>query len=737
VSDGEKRNLDEILARALTLPPGEARNAYVREANEGDEAQCEALLRLLRAHDRAGQFLTTEPADKIKEQPAPTGVSVPPSDFGPYRRGDLLGKGGMGEVYRAVDMTLDREVAIKVLPPGFDRRPASVARFRREAKALAALNHPSIATLYAFEEVGGRQGLVMELVEGPTLAEHLRRKGRLSLEEALQICRQIAEALETAHAKGIIHRDLKPGNVKLTSDGLVKVLDFGLVKLMDEAALGSTKTPSVSELVESPTAFQECTAPGLVLGTAAYMSPEQAKQMPVDRRADIWAFGCVLFYCLTGRPAFTGDSITETLAAVLHREPDWSALPKDLPPTVHWVVRRCLIKDSRSRLHDIADARVELEAALAEPESSETLLPEGLRKIVQAARRPRKLRTPYLVALVIVLTLVCLIQWFNAHWHPVELERIVFADSAMLASEASPASPASLPKVSPRGTAYVFIQSDSIWIRYLRELSPQPLGGTTGAISPSWSPKGDIIGYLNGDTVFQRSLKTGASKAIIGTLPSSADPQTASLEWVDDDLILVSLSSSDSNVFAVSPRTRKEARLAFAAKPEWGSVNLELGSRLPGGQGCLLVVHSSHDADFIAVWNRESETCREVYRAEPGRCLGSPVYSQQGLLLFHEITPQEQSVSAAIRSIDFSLGDLQVEGSVSTAVFHAAYPSMAERGETLLYASMPERLTLTGEDGGEAVSADSHISVFMKAAAVALATDVGRFVVTRNPFSEQ
>src|SRR5262245_5920363 len=267
----------------------------------------------------------------------------------------------MGEVYRARDTKLGREVAIKVIATPLAGQPDRLERFAREAQLLAALNHPHIAIIHAVEEFAGRQALVLELVEGPTLADRLQR-GPIPLSEALPIARQIAEALDAAHEKGIIHRDLKPANIKLRPDGAVKVLDFGLAK--GDAA---------DQLADSPTMSSGPTLEGMILGTAPYMSPEQARGHRVDKRTDIWAFGCVLYEMLTGAPAFAGETLPDTITAILGREADWSALPPTTPQSIRILLRRLLDKDRRRRLHDIADARIELDDAIAgrdDPEPS-------------------------------------------------------------------------------------------------------------------------------------------------------------------------------------------------------------------------------------------------------------------------------------------------------------------------------------------------------------------------------
>src|SRR5262245_1508445 len=290
------------------------------------------------------------------------------SRIGAYELIEVIGTGGMGIVYRARDLKLQRDVALNVLPEAVALDPDRIARFRREATVLASLNHPNIGAIYGFEDSGDVHALVLELVEGPTLADRIAQ-GPVPLDEVLLMARQIAEALETAHEQGIIHRDLKPANIKLRPDGTVKVLDFGLAKALEPmAALGVNAT--VSPTITSPAMM---TGVGVLLGTAAYMSPEQARGKAVDKRSDIWAFGCVLYEMLAGQRAFPGDDLSETLAAVIKSEPDWSALPATLPAPARRLLSRCLEKDRKRRFADIADARLELDEASNAPTDDETL----------------------------------------------------------------------------------------------------------------------------------------------------------------------------------------------------------------------------------------------------------------------------------------------------------------------------------------------------------------------------
>jgi hypothetical protein len=321
--------------------------------------------------------------------------------LGPYEIVALIGAGGMGEVYRARDTKLNREVALKILPATFANDAQRMARFQREAQVLASLNHPNIASIYGLEESGGVRALVMELVEGPTLAERVAQ-GPIPLDEALPIAKQITEALEAAHEKGIIHRDLKPANVKITPQGVVKVLDFGLAKAVEGEGAGGQVFGA--GLTQSPTLTGMATQAGIILGTAAYMSPEQARGKPVDRRADIWAFGVVLYEMLTGKPAFEGETTSDMLAAVIKTEPNWDLLPAGIPVSIRKLVRRCLEKDPRLRLCDIGDARIEIGDALAAPAGSlaSTAVPES----APAATKTRLM--PWSAVMVLGLVLICL-----------------------------------------------------------------------------------------------------------------------------------------------------------------------------------------------------------------------------------------------------------------------------------------------------------------------------------------
>jgi serine/threonine protein kinase/sugar lactone lactonase YvrE len=436
------------------------------------------------------------------------------SRLGPYEVLAPLGAGGMGEVWRARDGRLGRDVALKTLPEEFTRDAERLARFEREAKLLAALNHANIAAIYGLEETGDTRMLVLELVEGETLAERLAT-GPLPPEEAVAICRQIAEALEAAHEKGIIHRDLKPANIKVTPAGKVKVLDFGLAKVF-----GAEASPG-RDISHSPTVTSGGTRQGVILGTAAYMSPEQARGKVVDRRADIWSFGCVLYETLTGRKAFEGETVSDVMASVLMREPDWSALPAGTSSRIRNLLRRCLQKDPGRRLHDIADARLELEDATEEPPAT-SAPPETIRP-------PRRNRWLAFAATAAVSAgLAALAVWL---WRAPRGSAAVGPPHVVrLARLTHPTSRTEWPSWSPDGTllAYSSDRSGNFEIYVRRGETGQDVNVTNDPgqdIQPAFSPDGNSIAFVS-----TRASRTGLIK-IGGELARNARTYGGDL-WV-------------------------------------------------------------------------------------------------------------------------------------------------------------------------------------------------------------
>ena len=399
--------------------------------------------------------------------------------IGVYQITSLLGAGGMGEVYRAHDTRLRRDVAIKILPRSFTSDLTRLARFEREARMLAALNHPHIGAIYGLEEADGARALVLELVHGETLGERIVR-GPIPLSETLFLARQMADALEAAHEKGIIHRDLKPANIKLTPDGVLKILDFGLAKAASDAA--------PSDVI--PTVTIEGTGDGVIIGTAAYMSPEQARGRPVDKRGDVWAFGVVLYEMLTGRRAFAGNTTSDVLAKVIEREPDWTALPASTPPRLRELLRRCARKDPKKRLQAIGDARIQIEELISGA-TEETA--------TATAAQPRAQRSARFVLIGAALALVTIaalaIPAARYFRRPVP-EPLITRFEIPMPPTSDPVSFA----LSADGRQLAFVAmaegTPRLWVRRLDQVTAQPLTGTEGARYPFWAPDGRAIGFF-------------------------------------------------------------------------------------------------------------------------------------------------------------------------------------------------------------------------------------------------
>jgi eukaryotic-like serine/threonine-protein kinase len=417
--------------------------------------------------------------------------------FGSYEVTAQIGAGGMGEVYRAHDSKLARDVAIKVLPAVFVNDPERLARFQREARMLAALNHTNIATIFGFEQSGGVTCLVMELVPGETLAERVKA-GRIPIDEALKIAAQIAEALAAAHEKGIIHRDLKPANVKVTPDGHVKVLDFGLAKAFEDGAASQ-------DMSNSPTLSQAATMQGVILGTAAYMSPEQARGRAVNKATDIWAFGCVLYEMLCGHKAFDGEDVTEILASVVKTEPDWSRLPGATPQAIRVLLRRCLRKDRRQRLQDAVGIRIEIEDVLSDA------IPSAAP--VQAAAEPKPQLPFAWIALAAVL-LAVLVAISIVHFREKPPQQSVIRFQMPLPDK----SIGVIFQISPDGKMLAFTTSQGgrrqLWIRPIDSLTAQVIPGTEGATYPIWSPDSASIAFFAPGKFKRIALAGGPSQTI-------------------------------------------------------------------------------------------------------------------------------------------------------------------------------------------------------------------------------
>jgi serine/threonine-protein kinase len=480
----------------------------------------------------------------------------------------------MGEVYQAHDSNLRRDVAIKVLPEAFAHDADRLSRFRREAQLLASLNHPNIATIHGLEDSNGTSYLVMELVPGETLAQRIKRDGAVPVEEALAIAKQIAEALEAAHEKGIIHRDLKPANVKLTPEEKVKVLDFGLAK----AFAGDTST---EDMGNSPTLSMAATMQGVILGTAAYMSPEQAKGKQVDKRTDIWAFGAVLYELLTGKPAFHGEDVGDILAEVVKAEPAFDALPANISPSIRVLLQRCLRKDRRQRTPDAATIRIEIEDAIAAPKDSGVTqtAPTSMSKLLLAVA----------AALTIIAVVALWVAWRSTHQEAYALPLMRL--DVDLGPDALPASSyyaLITAAISPDGTQIVYPARGAdgrqmLAIRPLDKATGTPLAGTENGFDPFFSPDGQWIGFFSDSKLKKVSINGGA----LTVLCSASNSRGAS--WNEDGTIVAALTNTAglSIVSAAGGEPKKLTEL----KP--GESTHRWPQVLPGGKVVVFTASSS------------------------------------------------------------------------------------------------------------------------------------------------
>ena len=508
--------------------------------------------------------------------------------LGSYEIDTAIGAGGMGQVYRARDTKLGRSVAIKVLPPSFANDPQRVARFEREAQLLAALNHPHIASIYGFEESAGLRFLILELVDGQTLADRLpgAAAAGLGLDESLRIARQVVDALEAAHEKGIVHRDLKPGNIALTSDGQVKVLDFGL------ARFDSGDAPSAVDMAHSPTLTFAATQAGMILGTSAYMSPEQAKGRVADKRSDVWAFGCVLFEMLTGRRAFEGEDSSDTIAAVLRGEPDWSAIPAGTPPVIHRLLRRCLAKDPRERLRDIGDVRFDLaEATTSGTSIAVAAAPTAIAGGTRRARARASIPWGFAALAVVTMAVLAVMRPWRAHEAPVPMTL-----NAELGADASLNTLVGASAVlSPDGQTLAFVASGSddsgtkLYLRRLDHLIATLLAGTDDAAGPFFSPDGQWVAFFAGGKLKKISVTGGASVTL-------ADAPTArGGSWGDDNVIVFQPGSNPGSSLVSVPAGGGTTSPLSKSVP--GEIMHRWPQVLPGGRGVLFTASSPSSFD--------------------------------------------------------------------------------------------------------------------------------------------
>jgi serine/threonine-protein kinase len=507
---------------------------------------------------------------------------TPGTRLGPYEVVAQIGVGGMGEVYKATDTNLKRAVAIKVLPASVAADADRLARFQREAEVLAALNHPNIAAIYGLERSGTTTALVMELVEGPTLADRIMQ-GAIPIDEALPIARQIAEALEAAHEQGIIHRDLKPANIKVRPDGTVKVLDFGLAKAMEPAA-GSSPSMSMSPTITTPAMTQA----GMIFGTAAYMSPEQARGKPVDKRSDIWAFGAVLYEMVTGKRAFAGDDVSITLASVLMKEPEWGVLPPDLLSSLRTYLRRCLQKDRRQRAQAIGDVRLALEGAFetAAPQTMVATTSPDVRWTRSAAFR-----------LAAAAAVVASIGAGGGVWmlsRPTSEAAAPIARLAMRlpADQRFDDLQNPLLAVSPQGTLVAYAaESGGRWQLHMRAIDgveSKALAGTEEATNPFFSPDGQWIGFFAQGKLKKVSVTAGTTVALCEA------PTGRGGSWAGDSIYFAATVGSGISKVSADGGAPTEVTALDRGK---GEVSHRWPQVLPGGRVLLFTVWTGPGAD--------------------------------------------------------------------------------------------------------------------------------------------
>jgi Tol biopolymer transport system component len=544
--------------------------------------------------------------------------------IGPYEVGDLIGEGGMGRVYRAHDTRLHRDVAIKILPDAFVADSARVARFQREAQLLASLSHPNIAAIYGLEEAAPAGAmscaLVLELVEGPTLADRIAQ-GPIPPDEALAIARQIVAAIEAAHDTGIIHRDLKPSNVKLRPDGAVKVLDFGLAKMREPPA-------AAAGLTQSPTVLT-ASMPGMIVGTAGYMAPEQAKGRDADHRADIWAFGCVLYEMLAGRTVFDGETISEVLAGVLKSEPDWHRLPLDTPENIRRLLRRCLERDVRKRLQHIGDARLELD----EPASLTVSVP---------AHRAPVWRERAAWATAAVLAVAALIAVMRPQQESARPERRL-----EIAAPGTP-DPPSL-AVSPDGNKIAYAgnsdQGVVLWLRDLDAAASHPLAGTGNARLPFWSPDSRSIAFFADGKLKRVDLDTGAIRSLTTAVNGFGGT------WNRQDLILVAPLATGA--IEAIPAAGGEPKAVTRVAPQ------QQGHRLPYflPDGRHFLYHASGaspDTRGIYVGQLDNpDASKRLFDADTGAAFagGFLYFERQGALFAQRFDPDTLSLQSSPQQV--------------------------------------------------------------------------------------
>jgi Tol biopolymer transport system component len=567
---------------------------------------------------------------------------VTPERIGPYPIEREVGRGGMGVVYLGRDTRLDRRVAIKVLPDALAADPDRLARFEREARVVASLNHPNIAGIYGIEEANGHRFLALEFVDGETLAQRLAR-GPLTLDETLDVCRQVAAALEAAHESGVVHRDLKPANIKVTPAGDVKVLDFGLAK---SSALGGDSAPDLSN---SPTLTHPLTSAGMVLGTAAYMSPEQARGRAVDKRTDIWAFGCLLYECLTGRQAFAGETVSDMIARILQGEPEWNALPAKTPERVRGLLRRCLEKDARRRLRDIGDARMEIEDVLGTRVSGSTIAAAAAAPAAAASRAREWAK------LAGVALLAAGLAWFL----PRALQRPAVPRPARFEVPQPAGQILSIDGIcaslSPDGRMLAFVVFDSagtarIWTRKIESTVARPLAGTNNLeLWMTWSPDSRHLAFASQEKLIRVPVE-GGDPEVIGAVKASRGGS-----WGPNGVMLVAPYSNGA-IYRM-PAAGGEMKAVTTLDSTRGETAHRFPQFLPDGRHFLFTSLPAREGKFDTWIGSIDSPKRRLLMSEPSGVTFAPpghvLFARNAKLFAQRYDPG----SRRLRGEPVSLGD--------------------------------------------------------------------------------
>ena len=586
-----------------------------------------------------------------------------PERFSHYEIIEPIGAGGMGEVFRARDTQLDRDVALKILPDVFASDPERLARFEREAKLLASLNHPNIASIYAIAHEGDRIALALELVEGDDLAQRLAT-GSLAMDDVLEIAAQIATALEAAHEQGIVHRDLKPANVKVTPEGTVKVLDFGLAKALDFEHEG-TDDPRISQ---SPTMIGATTQGGVILGTAAYMSPEQARGKKLDRRTDIFAFGAVLYELLTGNRAFDGETISDTLASILKEQPDRDSLPAQTPPAIRLLLDRCLEKDPRKRLRDIGEARLIVEEVRGGDVAASSLL--GMAPVSDSdapvpvkGSHKREVVAWTLAAVMVVVALVSAMQSMRPAGEQSAEQPATRRLAVPISGETDIRYTHAGLTIAPDGSRVAYINDGRLYVRRLDSWEPIEIPDSDGCSTPFWSPDVSWVAFMQNRSLW-KVRPDGTQRTLICTVVEGFS-RVSGGAWLADDRIVYRGKNDLMVVLATggTPTT-------FVAAKSINAVDFHDPDALPGGNGLVVTVHRQSGTDTISLVS--SDGTIDSLMTIPGSNLAHPCYATTGHLLFNN--------DSDIWAVRFSLADRKITGDPFSVARGAVVPSVADNG---------------------------------------------------------